>query len=63
MKKKLLLFVLYIILFMAFWNLFDFLYSKLITHSSYQFGLGSDLFIPILIAVLTGYGMIFKKKG
>ena len=60
--KKFILFVLYVILFMAFWNLFDFLFAKFITDSKYHFTTGMDLFIPVFIAVFTGYGMFLRKK-
>lgn len=62
MKNKYAVYGLFVILFMAFWNLLDFLYSALITHSGYQFGAGSDLLIPLVVALGSGYLLFLRKK-
>ena len=63
MKNKYVQFGLFIVLFLAFWNLFDYLYSILITHSEYRFGVISDLLIPFVVAVVMGAITFLRKKN
>ena len=62
MKNKYVVFGLYVILFLTFWNVLDFLYSTLITNSKYQFGAGSDLFTPLVAALASGYLFFLRGK-
>ena len=62
MKNKYIAYGLFLILFTAFWNLLDFLYATLITHSGYRFGAGTDLFIPLVVAGVSGYLLFLRKK-
>ena len=62
MKNKYAIFGLFIVLVLVFWNLFDFLYATLITHSNYRFGAGTDLLIPLVVAVVMGYELFLRKK-
>lgn len=62
MKDKYIAYGLFFILFTAFWNLLDFLYATLITHSGYRFGVGTDLFIPLVVAGVSGYLLFLRKK-
>jgi len=62
MKNKYIAYGLFLILFTVFWNLLDFLYATLITHSGYRFGVGTDLFIPLVVAGVLGYLLFLRKK-
>jgi len=62
-KNKYAAFILFIIAFLAFWNLLDYLYSAFITRSSYQFAAGSDLVLPVVAAVVVGYILFLRKKS
>ena len=63
MKNKYVLFGLFLVLVLAFWNLFDYLYLMLITHSEYKFGIISDLLIPLVVAVVMGTILFLRKKN
>ncbi len=54
--------VLFVIAFLVFWNLLDYLYSAFITHSAYHFAAGSDLALPAVIAVILGCLLFLRKK-
>lgn len=61
-RNKYAAFVLFIIAFLAFWNLLDYLYSTFITGGAYRFAAGSDLGLPAVIAVVSGYILFLRKK-
>ncbi len=61
-KNKYLAYVLFVVLMIVFWNLIDFLYSSVITHNGYQFGIVGDLAIPLVVAVAVGYLLFLRKK-
>jgi rhodanese-related sulfurtransferase len=54
--------VLFVAVFTVVWTAFEFLYAALITHSSYSFRLGS-LAEPLLIGILIGYFLVYKRVG
>ncbi len=62
-KNKNVAFGLFVIFFLVFWNLFDFLYTVLISKGSYRFASGSDLIIPLGVAVASGYLFFLRKKN
>jgi len=62
MKNKYIAYGLFLIIFTAFWNLLDFLYATVITHSGYRFGAGTDLLIPLVVAGVSGYLLFLRKK-
>ncbi len=62
-KNKYIAFGLFVVLFMAFWNLLDYLYSTFIAKSAYQFGAGIDLGLPIVVAIVAGYFAFLRKKA
>ena len=62
MKNKYIAYGLFLILFTVFWNLLDFLYATVITHSGYRFGAGTDLLIPIVVACVSGYLLVLRRK-
>jgi len=62
MKNKYITYGLFLILFTVFWNLLDFLYATVITHSGYRFGAGTDLLIPIVVACVSGYLLVLRRK-
>ena len=59
-KSKYAVFILFIIAFLVFWNLLDYLYSTFITGSSYQFAAESDMILPV---VVVGYILFLRKKS
>lgn len=66
MARKILLFVLYIILVVCFWNLFEWFYLTVITHRPYRFDMITCIVIPLATGVVV-YAVIsliefFKKK-
>ena len=60
--KKIIVFLLFIAVFVGVWNLLDFLYSSFITRSGYQFGIGDDLLIPLVISLIIVFPLFIKKK-
>jgi len=62
-KDKRVAFGLYVVLFMVFWNLLDFIYSVLIVKGSYHFSGGIDLGLPLAIALISGYFFFLKDKS
>ena len=62
-RNKYAAFILFIIAFLAMWNLLDYLYSTFITGSSYQFAAGSDMGLPVVAAVVVGYILFLRKKS
>ena len=61
-KDKKTAFVIFVVIFMALWNLLDFLYSTFITKSGYQVKTTTDLLIPLTLALLLGY-LQFLRNG
>lgn len=61
-KNKYVAFIIYVVVFLALWNVLDLLYTTLITKSAYQFAAGSDLAIPAVGAAVTGY-LFFLRGG
>ena len=62
-KNKKLAFGLFVVLFMAFWNLLDFIWTAVISGSSYHFSSGTDLAIPLILAIVTGYILFLRDKS
>ncbi len=60
-KNKVVAFILFVVLFLVFWNLLDLLYCAVITHSSYQFAGFGDLGLPAILAVTSGYLFFLRK--
>ena len=61
-KDKKTAFVIFVVIFMALWNLLDFLYSTLITKSGYQFKSTTDLMIPLGLALVLGYLQFLRSE-
>lgn len=61
-KDKKTTFVIFVVIFMALWNLLDFLYSTLITKSGYQFKSTTDLMIPLGLALVLGYLQFLRNE-
>ena len=62
-KNKYAAFILFLIAFLAFWNLLHYLYSTFIARSSYQFAVGSDLGLPVIVAAVSGYILFLRNKS
>ena len=61
-KDKKTAFVIFVVIFMALWNLLDFLYSTLISKSGYQFKSTTDLMIPLGLALVLGYLQFLRNE-
>ena len=62
-KNKYAAFILLIIAVLAIWNLLDYLYSTFITGGSYQLAAGTDIGLPVVVAVVVGYILFLRKKS
>lgn len=62
-KNKYVAFVLFVIVFMAFWNLADYLYTTFITSGAYHFTAGADGALPAVIAVVSGYLLFVRNNS
>ena len=49
-------------MFVLFWNVLDYVYSVVITKVGYHFTSGTDLFYPLLAALVLGYLLFMRKK-
>lgn len=61
-KKKILIFILFVVLFIAFWNVCDLLWSVFISGKGYQFSFTGDILFPLVIAAVLGFTDFFIKK-
>ena len=61
-KDKKTAFVIFVVIFMALWNLLDFLYSTLITKSGYQFKSTTDLMVSLGLALVLGYLQFLRNE-
>ena len=61
-KNKYAAFALFIVLVIAFWNLFDFLYGTFITGKGYSFESGLDGGLPLVVGIIVGYLTILRGK-
>ena len=61
-KDKKTAFVIFVLIFMALWNLLDFLYNTVITKIGYQFKTTTDLLIPLGMALVLGYLQFLRNE-
>jgi hypothetical protein len=61
-KNKYAAFALFIVLVIAFWNLFDFLYGTFITGKGYSFESCLDGGMPLVVGIVVGYLTILRGK-
>ena len=62
-KNKYAAFVLFVVVFLAFWNLADYLYTTFITSGTYHFAAGTDGALPVGIAIVSGYLLFVRKNS
>ena len=62
-KNKYAAFVLFFIAFLGLWNLVDYLYTTFITKGTYHFAAGTDLVIPVIVAIVSGYFLFLRKNS
>ena len=62
-KNKYVAFVLFVVVFLAFWNLADYLYTTFITSGTYHFAAGTDGALPVGIAIVSGYLLFVRKNS
>ena len=61
-KNKYVAFGLFVALFLALWQLLDFLYNTFITKIGYQFSPIIDLIVPLAVAITIGCLLFLRKK-
>ena len=62
-KNRTVAFVIFVVLFMIFWNLLDFIWATLITKNPYRFSAGTDLGFPLVIALVIGYLLFLRDSS
>ena len=62
-KNKYVAFALFVIVFLAFWNLADYLYTTFITNETYHFTAGVDGSLPAVLAIVSGYLLFLRKSS
>ena len=63
MMRKVFAFILYLALFVAFWNAMDWLFAAFITRSVYQFSVQDGLIFPLIMGtVIEAVPYLRKKK-
>ena len=62
-RNKYAAFVLFVIAFLALWNLADYLYMTLITSGTYHFAVETDGAVPAVIAIVSGYLLFLRKNS
>lgn len=55
-------FGIFVVLFMVFWNLLDFIWAVFISKSPYHFSGRSNLVIPLALAICSGYLLFLRNK-
>jgi len=61
-KNRWTAFVLFVILFTAFWNVLDFLYTRFIAGGSYGFSAAGDMLAPVAVGVVAGYLLFLNNE-
>ncbi len=61
-KNKTVAYIIFVILFLVMWNLLDLIYATFITKSGYSFGGGTDMGLPLLVSLVLGYFLIYRKN-
>ena len=61
-KSKIIPYIIFLVAFVAAWNLVDYIYMTFITKSGYSFGIAGNIIVPMVIALVTGYFCILKDK-
>ena len=60
LKNRKAAFVLFIVLFLLFWNAMGYLYA-VITKGAFHFTAGSDLILPLVVSAVIG-GLVFLRE-
>ena len=61
-KNKYAAFGLFVVIFLVFWHLLDFLFTTFSTGKGYQFSPAIDLVIPLTVSVAVGCVLFLRKK-
>ncbi len=62
-RNKYVAFVLFVVAFLALWNLVDYLYTTFITNGTYRFAAITDGVIPAVVAIVIGYLLFVRKNS
>ena len=62
-KNRAVAFAIFVVVFMAFWNLLELLWCTFITKGDYHFSAGSDLGIPFGLALVLGYLLFLRNRS
>ncbi len=57
-----LMLIAYIAIFIGVYTLLDYLYSRFITSSEFEFSIGANLIFPGTLALVTGLFMFWRKR-
>ena len=60
--RKVAAFILYLTLFVAFWNAIDWLFTAFVTRSSYQFSVQDGLIFPLIMGTVLEVVPYLRKK-
>ena len=62
-KNKYAAFVLFVVAFLALWNLADYLYTTFIVSGTYHFAARTDGALPAALAIVSGYLLFVRKNS
>ena len=62
LKNRYAAFGLFVVVFVLFFNLLDFMYTAWIAGGAYRFSAGLDLGVPLPLGLLLGYILFLHKK-
>ncbi|MBR7092911.1 MAG: hypothetical protein IKI50_07015 [Clostridia bacterium] len=62
LKNRYAAFGLFVVVFVLFFNLLDFMYTAWIAGGTYRFSAGLDLGVPLLPGLILGYVLFLHKK-
>lgn len=63
MAKKILLLIAFVAIFIGVYTLLDYLYSRFITSSDFEFTIGANLIFPGIFAVVMYFLTVYRSKS
>ena len=61
-KNRAVAFAIFVVVFMAFWNLLEFLWCTFLTHEPYRFEPLRSLAVPAVSALIVHFGLLFLHR-
>ncbi len=62
-KNRISAFCIFVVFFLLFWNVLDYLFTTFFTRGIYIFGAGSDFVLPVVVAIVLGYLFFSEIKS